>query len=79
MATGQIDAVLFSPASVPPAGMAEEPSDGQLLSRFVADRDELAERAFAAPSRGTVRWCFVSASRSSATGTRPRTPSRPRS
>ena len=48
MATGQIDAVLFSPASVPPAGMAEEPSDGQLLSRFVADRDELAERAFAA-------------------------------
>ena len=47
MAIGQIEAQLSSPRSVPAAGTAEEQSDGQLLARFIADRDETAELAFA--------------------------------
>ncbi len=47
MAIGQIEALLSSPRSVPAAGTAEEQSDGQLLARFIVDRDETAELAFA--------------------------------
>ena len=48
MANGQSEAVLERPQAVVDAGTVAGMSDGQLLARFNAHRDELAEIAFAA-------------------------------
>ena len=48
MANGQSEAVLEPPQAVVDAGTVAGVSDGQLLARFDAHRDELAEIAFAA-------------------------------
>jgi RNA polymerase sigma factor (sigma-70 family) len=48
MTDGQSEAVLERPQEVTDAGTAVGVSDGQLLARFNADRDELAEIAFTA-------------------------------
>jgi RNA polymerase sigma factor (sigma-70 family) len=48
MAIGHTRAVRFSHQALLDAKTLPEVSDGQLLARFVADRDELAEIAFAA-------------------------------
>jgi RNA polymerase sigma factor (sigma-70 family) len=46
MATGQSEAVMKAPAGLLQAVTAAGVSDGELLARFTADRDELAEIAF---------------------------------
>jgi RNA polymerase sigma factor (sigma-70 family) len=48
MAIGQSDAVLVRPQSMRDARTVVVVGDGELLARFTADRDELAETAFAA-------------------------------
>src|SRR3954469_8770548 len=48
MANGQSEAVLKPPQGLLDAGTVAGVSDGQLLARFTAHRDELAEIAFAA-------------------------------
>jgi RNA polymerase sigma factor (sigma-70 family) len=48
MRQGQLEAVLDAPQGLPDGGRAAGLSDGQLLARFIACRDELAEIAFAA-------------------------------
>ncbi len=48
MANGQSEAVLNRPQAVVDAGTVAGVSDGQLLGRFTAHRDELAEIAFTA-------------------------------
>ena len=47
MAIGQTEAVCFPHQTLLDAETVAELSDGQLLARFIADRDELAEIAFA--------------------------------
>ena len=58
MAKGQSEAVLELPQGLLDAGTVAGMSDGQLLARFAAHRDELAEIAFAALVRrhGPMVW-----------------------
>ena len=58
MAKGQSEAVLERPQALLDTGTVAGMSDGQLLARFVARRDELAEIAFAALVRrhGPMVW-----------------------
>ena len=47
MATGQSEAVFLRPRRLSHLGTVAEVSDGQLLARFMADREESAQAAFA--------------------------------